>query len=134
MKKAISYKILILFFVLLIQDLSAQITRVKGRITDGKTGESLALVTVFFDESSISTQTNEKGWPKRIQSINPEFLKKNNFKSYIFIINTQSPYSFTPIWQPISLQASRHYAYAFQWFGLSLTLLIAYFSTHIRRL
>lgn len=89
---------------------------------------------IFPNKTFSFTQTNEKGWPKRIQSINPEFLEKNNFKSYIFIINTQSPYSFTPIWHPISLQPSRHYAYAFQWFGLSITLLIAYFSTQLRRL
>jgi surfeit locus 1 family protein len=89
---------------------------------------------VFPSKAFSFTQANENGWPKRIQSINPEFLKKNNFKSFIFIINTPSAYSFTPIWQPISLQASRHYAYAFQWFALSITLFIAYFSTHIRRL
>ena len=89
---------------------------------------------VFPNKTFSFTQANENGWPKRIQSINPEFLKKNNFKPFIFVISTPTAYSFTPIWQPISLQASRHYAYAFQWFGLSLTLLIAFFSTHIRRL
>lgn len=89
---------------------------------------------VFPNKTFSFTQVNENGWPKRIQLVSPEFLKKNNFNPFIFIINTPSPYGFTPVWQPVSLQASRHYAYAFQWFSLSATLLIAYFSTHIRRL
>ena len=61
MKNLVLYKTLILFLVLLSSLLSAQTTVVKGRITDAKTQEPLAFVTVFFDESSISTQTNEKG-------------------------------------------------------------------------
>lgn len=73
-------------------------------------------------------------WPRRIQTINPSFLKKNHFQPFILTITTKKSYSFTPLWQPIALQANRHYAYAFQWFGLSLTLFIAFFSTHIHRL
>ncbi|OJA01045.1 hypothetical protein BEV13_00855 [Rickettsiella grylli] len=77
---------------------------------------------------------NEKGWPKKIQSIHPDFLKKNNFQPFLLVIQTKKPYSFRPLWHPILLQPARHYAYAFQWFGLSITLLIAFFSTQIRRL
>jgi surfeit locus 1 family protein len=89
---------------------------------------------VFPNKTFSFKQTYENKWPKRIQSINPDFLKKNNFQPFILIMNTQSIYSFMPLWQPLSLPANRHYAYAFQWFALSLTLFIAYFSTHIRRL
>ncbi len=89
---------------------------------------------VFPSKTFSLKQTIENGWPKRIQSIHPDFLKKNNFQPFILIINTKQDYGFIPLWQPISLQARRHYAYAFQWFGLSLTLFIAFFSTHIRRL
>ena len=84
---------------------------------------------IFYFKSAY-----EKGWPKRILSINPEFLKKNNFQPFIIVINRKSAYSFTPHWQPTVFPASRHYAYAFQWFSLSLTLLIVYFLTHIHRL
>ncbi|MFZ0219400.1 MAG: SURF1 family protein [Candidatus Aquirickettsiella sp.] len=89
---------------------------------------------VFPNKTFSFTPHYEKVWPQRIQSINPDFLKKNNFQAFIIVINTQQAYSFIPLWKPISLQANRHYAYAFQWFGLSLTLFIAFLSTHIRRL
>lgn len=90
---------------------------------------------IFFPNKTFSfKQKDTQVWPKRILSINPNFLEKNNFQPYIFIINTKQAYSFMPLWQPISLQASRHYAYAFQWFALGLTLFVAFFSTHIRRL
>lgn len=89
---------------------------------------------VFPNKTFSFKQKGMQAWPKRILSINPDFLKKNNFQPYTLIINTKQNYSFTPLWQPISLQANRHYAYALQWFGLSLTLFIAFFSTHIRRL
>jgi surfeit locus 1 family protein len=89
---------------------------------------------VFPNKTFSFKQKDTQIWPKRILSINPNFLEKNNFQPYILVINTKQDYSFTPLWQPISLPASRHYAYAFQWLALSLTLFIAFFSTHIRRL
>lgn len=89
---------------------------------------------VFPNKTFSFKQLDERGWPKRIQSVNPNFLKKNNFQAFILVINNKQDYGFTPTWQALSLPASRHYAYAFQWFGLGLALLIAFFSTHIRRL
>ena len=89
---------------------------------------------VFPSKTFSFTSMNETTWPKRIQTINPVFLKKNNFQPFILVIKHKSTYSFTPHWQPIVLPANRHYAYAFQWFGLSLTLIIAYFLTHLHRL
>ncbi|MGA7536346.1 hypothetical protein A1D18_00960 [Candidatus Rickettsiella isopodorum] len=89
---------------------------------------------VFPNKTFSFKQINEKKWPKRIQSINPDFLKRNNFQPFMLVINTKQTYSFTPLWQPITLQANRHYAYAFQWFVLSFTLFIAFFSIHIHRL
>lgn len=90
---------------------------------------------IFFPNKTFSfKQKDINDWPKRIQTINPDLLKRYNFQPFIFIINTQQSYSFTPLWQPISLPANRHYAYAVQWFGLSLTLFIAFFCTHTRRL
>lgn len=89
---------------------------------------------VFPNKTFSFKSTYEKVWPKRIQSINPEFLKKNNFQPFILIVNSKSAYGFTPDWQPVVLPASRHYAYAFQWFILSITLIIAYFLTQLHRL
>lgn len=86
-----------------------------------------------FSFNSLN-QAVENEWPQRILSIYPEFLKINKFQPFILIINSKQDYGFIPLWKPISLQANRHYAYAFQWFVLSITLLIAFLSTHIRRL
>ncbi|WP_240992176.1 SURF1 family protein [Rickettsiella grylli] len=77
---------------------------------------------------------NEEGWPKKIQSIHPDFLKKNKFQPFLLVVQPQQPGSFIPLWHPITLQPARHYAYAFQWFGLSITLFIVFLSAHIHRL
>lgn len=61
MKKTVLYKTLISCLVLFSFLLPAQVTLVKGRISDARTNEALPFVTVFFDESGVSTQTNEKG-------------------------------------------------------------------------
>jgi surfeit locus 1 family protein len=83
----------------------------------------------FSFKSSI-----EKKWPQRIQALTPEFLSRNNFKPFIIAIDNKQPYSFTPLWQPVvTLQASRHYAYALQWFALSITLFIAFFTSQLSR-
>lgn len=90
---------------------------------------------IIFPTTSFSfKQKSENSWPKRIQTINSHFLKKNQLEPFILVIDKKQPYSFIPLWRPVSLQASRHYAYAFQWLVLGLTLFIAYFSTHTRRL
>lgn len=95
---------------------------------------SLQGLIVFPNKTFSFKSVNEKGWPKKIQSIHPDFLKKNNFQPFLLVVHTQQTYSFIPLWKPITLYAERHYAYAFQWFGLSITLLIAFFSAHIHRL
>lgn len=94
---------------------------------------SIQGLIVFPNKTFSFKHKSERGWPKRIQSINSDFLNKHHFQSFILVVNTKKKYSFTSRWQPVSLQAHRHYAYAFQWFGLSLTLFTAFFSTYIRR-
>lgn len=118
----------------------------RGWIPEGRDRNQLPKIPTFDHEINIEglivfpnktfsfNSAYKTGWPKKIQTINPEFLKKNNFQPFIIVINNQSVYSFTPYWQPIVLPASRHYAYAFQWFSLSITLIIVYFLTHLHRL
>ncbi len=77
--------------------------------------------------------TIEKNWPQRIQVVTPQFLKQRGLNPFLIMIDKQHTYSFIPR-RPIIFPASRHYAYAFQWFSLSLTLLIAFFSTQTHRL
>lgn len=103
------------------------IPAIKGEI-------SIHGLIVFPAKNFSFKQAAEKNWPQRIQVVNPHFLHQHHFRPFLFVINTQQSYSFTPLWKPVSCLASRHYGYAFQWFGLSLTLFIAFFSTQIRRL
>lgn len=100
---------------------------VKGKI-------SIQGLIVFPGKNFSFKQAAEKNWPQRIQTVNPHFLHQHHLSPFLFVINTKQNYSFIPLWKPVSFLASRHYAYAFQWFGLSLTLFIAFFSTQIRRL
>ena len=87
---------------------------------------------LFWPQKTFSFKNiTEKKWPQRLQTLTPQFLKKNDLPPFIVIINKPGPYSFIPLWRPVILQASRHYAYAFQWFALSLTLLIASFISQL---
>jgi len=67
----------------------------------------------------------EKKWPQRIQTLDPDFLNKKHYQPFIIVVNKQQPYGFIPLWQAVTWHASRHYAYAFQWFALAVTLFIA---------
>ncbi len=80
----------------------------------------------------FKTITEEK-WPQRLSALTPGFLNKKHLPPFIVVLNKPGAYSFIPLWQPIILPASRHYAYACQWFGLSLTLLIAFFMSQLTR-
>ncbi len=60
MKKSVLNKFLILF-LFISQLVFAQKTLVTGTVSDSKTSEPLAFATVFFDESSVGTTTDEAG-------------------------------------------------------------------------
>lgn len=57
----------LLFLMLCGKTLFSQNTIISGTVTDAKTSEPLSFATVFFDESSIGTTTDAKGYYK-IQS------------------------------------------------------------------
>lgn len=85
---------------------------------------------LIWPEKTFHFKTNpEKKWPKRIQTITPQFLQQQQLKPFLIVLDKKYPYGFIPLWKPIVLSASRHYGYAFQWFSLSLTLLISFFIT-----
>ncbi len=42
----------------------------------------------------------------------------------VLVLNQDEPDSFTRIWQPTNMPPARHFAYAMQWWGLALTLII----------
>jgi surfeit locus 1 family protein len=117
----------------------------RGWIPQGQNREKLPAITsvtknimleglAVLPQKTFSFKTiAEKKWPQRLQALTPEFLHQKHLQPFIIILTKPGPYSFMPLWQPVSLPASRHYAYAFQWFGLSLTLLIAFFISQLTR-
>lgn len=54
--------ILFLFLSLWITELSAQTTKVRGRVTDAKTGEPLPLVSISFVGTTIGITTDFDGY------------------------------------------------------------------------
>jgi surfeit locus 1 family protein len=119
----------------------------RGWIPQGKSRNSLPFIKpiqgnmtiqglLVWPQKTFSFKTTaETQWPRRIQILTPEFLSQQKLKPFIVIINkTGFPYGFTCLWQPMTLSPSRHYAYALQWFSLSLLLVIAFFITHIHAL
>ena len=61
MKKFFTHKFFLVCFWLTAQVSFSQHTVVRGTVKDAKTHEPLPFATVFFDESSSGTATNEKG-------------------------------------------------------------------------
>ena len=47
-----------------------------------------------------------------------------DLKASVLELSDLSPASFTSIWKPINLSSYRHFGYAFQWFGLSIVILV----------
>ena len=47
-----------------------------------------------------------------------------DLKDFVLELSDLSPGSFTSIWKPINLSSYRHFGYAFQWFGLSVVILV----------
>lgn len=79
-------------------------------------------------------EKTEQTCPQRLQVITPEFLSRQQLKPFLVVINKTGPASFINIGQTVTLlPAKRHYAYAFQWFSLSLALCIAFYTTFTRR-
>ncbi|MDQ8038885.1 MAG: SURF1 family protein [Rickettsiella sp.] len=98
-------------------------------------GNVLIQGLLFWPKKTFSFKiTPEKNWPQRIQILTPQFLNQQGLKPFIIVIDKKSIYSFIPIWKPSYLQARRHFAYACQWFALSLTLIIAFCITQTHRL
>lgn len=69
------------------------------------------------------------GWPKRIQYINFEALSLQlgePLAPFIIRLNNDAPHGFSREWHIVNMPPQRHLAYALQWFGLAITLIIVY--------
>ncbi len=66
-------------------------------------------------------------WPKRIQAIEVELLAsyfEGELFDYTIRIHPDSPLAYDVDWEVNIIPPRRHYGYAFQWFALSLVLLV----------
>ena len=94
--------------------------------------ESLTLVGTLRPSSTgltLSSNTTlklEKAF-FLIQALDLSEIKSiigRDLKASVLELSDLSPASFTSIWKPINLSSYRHFGYAFQWFGLSIVILV----------
>ena len=88
-----------------------------GTLRPSSKGLTLSSNTTFELESSLFL----------IQSLDLDEIKSiigRDLKDFVLELSDLSPASFTSIWKPINLSSYRHFGYAFQWFGLSVVILV----------
>lgn len=78
----------------------------------------------------------ETSWPWRVQSIDLKKISKvtnNDFLPWVVRLKSLATptgklinWSAIPVWTPVVMKPEKHYAYAIQWFGLVLVLVIGY--------
>ena len=80
---------------------------------------------------SIDTYTNE--YPQLVQAITPPVLAKHlatlvegNLLPWVLMLDTAGDATLTPHWRASTMASEKHLAYAWQWFGLALTLSLLY--------
>jgi len=86
---------------------------------------SIQGVLFWPEETFHFPEIIEQSWPKRIQALTPSFLEKNHFTPFVLIMEKPLGTLFKANWQPFHFPATRHYAYALQWFLFSCILLIS---------
>lgn len=74
----------------------------------------------------LSAKSKASGWPKIITQILPEEMQTQSkmVPDYYLNIDPASPGAFRTEWQAINMKASKHTAYAVQWFAMAFALLI----------
>lgn len=69
----------------------------------------------------------QPGWPKVAQYFDAPALSAalgRELQPAVVALDRHHPAALTPIWQPRTTPAARHFAYAVQWWGLAITLTI----------
>lgn len=81
----------------------------------------------MFDANQVIIDGTVNDWPKRIQTIDIDLLSsyfEETLFAYTIRIHPDSPWAKVADWQLQLIPPQRHYGYAFQWFALSLVLLV----------
>ena len=80
---------------------------------------------------ALTKTSDQEGFPLVLQELTytkaSSFLEKNiKLEPAVIQLSASSSGSLEPIWKPTIFKASRHWAYAFQWFGLAIVLIYLY--------
>jgi surfeit locus 1 family protein len=81
-------------------------------------------------------ETISPTWPLRVEQINLTELAKltgRPLHSFVVLLAPNQPYGFGRDWSPVEMKAYVHQGYAFQWFALAATLLIAFIAVSLHR-
>lgn len=77
-----------------------------------------------------------RSWPRIMQRLDFaafERVLKRPLMPFVLILDDKQSATMLRDWQPVIMMPARHYAYAFQWFALALTLLVIVIATNVRK-
>lgn len=93
----------------------------------------------YGDSYSLGTiaEGEDTGWPRRIQFV--DYLQlgqriQTNIEPFTLRLGSSEPNGFRRDWVTTQLSAKKHYGYAFQWFAMSLAVLVLWWVYSIRPL
>lgn len=99
----------------------------------GEVGLTGRLVPVQPNPYQLSIDTYTNQYPQLIQAITPSVLAKHLADSiegtllpWVLMLDTAGDATLEPHWRASSMTSEKHLAYAWQWFGLALTLSLLY--------
>jgi len=99
----------------------------------GKVGLTGRLVRVQANPYQLGIDTYSDQYPQLIQAITPSLLAKHLATSiegallpWVLILDTAGDATLEPHWRASTMASQKHLAYAWQWFGLALTLCLLY--------
>lgn len=91
------------------------------------------LVSVQANPYQLGIDTYTDEYPQLVQAITPSVLAKHLSNSvegvllpWVLVLDTTGDATLTPHWRASAMASEKHLAYAWQWFGLALTLSLLY--------
>ncbi len=92
-----------------------------------------------FSEPALklgSPENQSNRWPKVLQYFEPKILKtqlKSPVLPFVVLLDPTATDGYLREWHPPSSGADRHKAYAIQWFGFALVLLVIFFAVNTKK-
>ncbi|GAB3014498.1 SURF1 family protein [Bowmanella dokdonensis] len=83
-------------------------------------------VVVVPQLNPMVRETNEAGWPRRVQQPDLDYLQTaldTRLLPFMLQVADTQPFGLENNWKPVVMPAEKHLGYAVQWFGLALACL-----------